>query len=193
MKHRVCLLLSIFSLSSAALGQDQNACPSGTYALVTSPDGSTLSILFDGFILNAGGVDGPTVDRKVCNLQIPLTLPANQSLGVYKVDYRGYAKLGKRQYSDLSVTYALGPHNKGRNFRRRVKGDFDGDFLFSETLGAGAMKRVGCGETASIDVTMTLDLRSGDQPDPAMASLDSADGSTRGGLVYHLDYKKCST
>ena len=190
MNPRSYLLCALLAASSACFAQPQDACPNGTYSVITSPDGGSLSILFDGFIVKAGAAAGPSASM-TCALHIPLHLPADQSLGVYKIDYRGFAKLTKRQYGDLSVAYALGPKSNGRNYRRRVKGAHDGDFLFSETLGAGAMKRVGCGEQASMDVTMALDLQTNDQPEPAMVALDSTDGTARG-LVFHLDYRKCA-
>ena len=173
--------------------QETNGCPAGSYSIVMSPDGTSLSILFDKFTLEGGGSTGSTKPRKVCRISAPLNLPANQSLGVYKVDYRGFAKLVKKQETDLEVQYFLGPHgnDRGRVFKRKVKGPHEGDYLFTETIGAGQMKRVGCGTAAVLNVGITLgldgDLRTGEP----MASLDTTDAA-RGALVYHLDLKKCS-
>ena len=72
-----------------------------------------------------------------------------------------------------------------------ASGPHEGDYLFSETIGAGQMKRIGCGAAAVLDVGITLsldgDLRAGE----AMASLDTADAARGGALVYHLDLKPC--
>ncbi len=173
--------------------QEANGCPAGSYSIIMSPDGSSLSILFDKFTLESSGSTGSTKPRKVCRISAPLNLPANQSIGVYKVDYRGFAKLVKKQETDLEVQYFLGPHgnDRGRVFKRKVKGPHEGDYLFTETIGAGQMKRVGCGAAAVLNVGITLgldgDLRTGEP----MASLDTTDAA-RGALVYHLDLKKCS-
>lgn len=180
-------------VSLPALAQETNGCPEGSYSIVVSPDGTTLSVLFDQFTLESRGASAGGVQRKVCRISSPLTLPANQSIGVYKVDYRGFAKLVARQESELDVRYFLGPHEgqHGRVFKRTVKGPQEGDYSFSETLGAGQMKRMGCGTAATLDVGITLslggDLRAGE----AMASLDSTDAAPGGALVYHLDLKKC--
>ena len=187
------LLAFALVVSLPALAQEANGCPEGSYSIVVSPDGTTLSILFDQFTLKSSDPSVSGQQRKACRVSSPLNLPANQSIGVYKVDYRGFAKLVARQETELNVQYFLGPHDSqhGRVFKRKIKGPQEGDFSFTETIGAGQMKRVGCGTAAKLDVNITLalggDLRAGE----AMASLDTADAAPGGALIYHLDLKKC--
>ena len=185
-----CALLA----SLPAWAQETNGCPEGSYKVVMSPDGTSLSILFDKFTLEGSGSTGSTMPRKVCRISAPLNLPANQSIGVYKVDYRGFAKLVKKQETDLEVQYFLGPrdNDRGRVFKRKVKGPHEGDYLFTETIGAGQMKRVGCGTAAVLNLAITLSLDGALQAGQAMSTLDTTDAASRGALVYHLDLKKCS-
>jgi len=161
---------------------------------VISPDGKSLSLLFDQFTLKSSRVSGSAMPSKVCRISAPLNLPANHSIGVYKVDYRGFAKLFAKQETSLEVQYFLGPRDTehGRVFKRKVKGPSEGDYLFSETIGAGQMKRVGCGTTAVLNVGITLSLEGVQQASEAMSSLDTTDAARGGSLVYHLDLKKCS-
>lgn len=174
--------------------QDANGCPEGSYSIVISPDGTSLSLLFDQFTLESSGASGSAMPRKVCRISTPLNLPANHSIGVYKVDYRGFAKLFAKQETNLEVQYFLGPHDTehGRVFKRKVKGPREGDYLFTETIGAGQMKRVGCGTAAVLTVGITLSLDGVRQVGEAMSSLDTTDTARGGSLVYHLDLKKCS-
>jgi len=178
-----------FLLSLPVWAQETNGCPEGSYSIVMSPDGTTLSILFDRFT-----VESSKTQRKVCRISAPLNLPANYSIGVYKVDYRGFAKVAAKQETQLDVQYFLGPQDNkhGRVFKRKIKGPHENDYLFTENIGAGQMKRVGCGAAAVLNVGITLslngDLRTGGA---AMASLDTADAGPGGALVYHLDLKKC--
>jgi len=177
-----------------ALAQETNGCPAGSYSIVTSPDSTTLSILFDQFTVESSSTSASGQPRKVCRISAPLKLPANYSIGVYKVDYRGFAKLAAKQATQLDVQYFLGPRDNehGRVFKRKIKGPHEGDYMFTETIGAGQMKRVGCGTAAVLNVGITLsldgDLRTGE----AMASLDTTDAVPGGALVYHLNLKKCS-
>ena len=187
LKSAICVLALVLGFTSAAMAGE--ACPQGTYSVVNAPDGTSLSILFDSFSLTSDG-GARTSQSKECSLRVPLNLPEGYSLGVYRVDYRGFAYLQRKQTSELTVDYNLGPRGNSRHFSRKTKGTFDGEFLFTENIGAGLMKRVGCGEKAVLDVTVKLALV-GDAPGDAMTALDSADGAARGGLIYYFDTKKC--
>ena len=180
-------------VSLPASAQEANGCPAGSYSLIMSPDGTSLSVLFDQFTVASGGASASGPSRKTCRISSPLNLPANHSIGVYKVDYRGFAKLAQKQGGQLDVQYFLGPRDNehGRVFKRKVKGPREGDFLFTETIGAGQMKRVGCGAAAVLTVGITLSLDGDLRAGPAMASLDTTDTAPGGAVVYYLNLKKC--
>jgi hypothetical protein len=171
--------------------QDNNGCPDGTFDVVLTPDGGTLTILFSAFVIEAGDAAGRNTDRKSCRLHVPLNLPPDTSVGVYKVDYRGFALLAQQQQFELSVVYGF---NGGRDhsYRRQLRGEHGGDFAFSQTIGAGLMRRVGCGQEAALDVEARISLNANGRPGDALAALDSLDGVPKGGLVYFLRYDKCS-
>ena len=168
----------------------QASCGGGSYSVLNSPDGTSVSVLFDNFTASgAHAVAG--VARTTCVVQIPLNLPAGYSLGVFRMDYRGFAHLDAGQSAQLSVDYGVGRQGRGRNFRRGVRGGYDGDFAFSENIGAGLMKRAGCGEEAALNLTASLDLRPNGGSEDALMTLDSVDGAARGGVVFLVDLKKC--
>lgn len=191
------MIKSIFAcallVSLPAWAQEANGCPAGSYSIVMSPDGSTLSILFDQFTVESGSTAASGQSRKVCRISAPLNFPANYSIGVYKVDYRGFAKLAAKQGTQLDVQYFLGPRDNehGRVFKRKIKGPHQDDYSFTETIGAGQMKRVGCGAAAVLNVGITLSLEGDLRTGEPMASLDTTDAAPGGALVYHLNLKKC--
>lgn len=170
----------VLATFAAAPAIAQSQCSA---SLVSAPDGTSLSILFDDLVVPASGQV-----RKSCTVAAPLSLPAGYSLGVYRVDYRGFAHLSKKETATLVVDYALGPKSNGRQFKRTVRGATNEDFLFTENIGAGQMKRVGCGASAMLNVTVGLAL---DGSADALAAMDSSDGTSKHGIVYMLDLKKC--
>lgn len=179
-----------FKARGLAVVVTQADCGGGSYSVVNSPDGASVSVLFDNFtVQGARAVAG--VVRTNCAVRIPLNLPAGYSLGVFRMDYRGFARLDAGQSAQLSVDYGVGRQGRGRNFRRGLKGAFDGDFGFVENLGAGLMKRAGCGEDAALNLAATLDLRPNSGSPEAMMTLDSIDGTAPRGVVFHVDLKKC--
>jgi hypothetical protein len=173
----MCTLIAGLTTWSAP-GTAQDACVAD---YVLAPDKSSLSILFhDMAISNAG--------QRSCAIDVDLGLPEGMSLGVYRVDYRGFANLARKEEATLTVDFALGPKGNGRNFKRTVKGALTDEFAFTENIGAGLMKRVGCGTAARLTGSVSLSLAGGGE---AMATLDSGDGTSRRGLEYKFNLKKC--
>ncbi len=169
---------------------ETQGCPAGSFSVVTSPDGSALSVLFDKFTVSGTEANGGFA-RMTCALEIPLHLPEGYSLGVYQVDYRGFAHLEAKQRGELQVDYGTGRGNRGRRFHRDVKGVYDGDFTFNEDLRGGILKRMGCGDAAILNFAATLTLVSKRGASEGTMALDSVDGAPAGGLVFGLDLKKC--
>ncbi len=170
----------------------QANCGGGSYSVVNSPDGTAVSVLFDNFTAQgiqavSGGV------RTNCDVRIPLNLPAGYSLGVFRISYRGFAHLDAGQSAQLSVNYSGGRQGRGRSFRRAVNCVYDGDYAFDENIGAGLMKRAGCGEDAALNFAATLDLLANRGSREALVTLDSLDGTARRGVVFYVDLKKCRT
>lgn len=170
----------------------QADCGGGSYSVVNSPDGTSVSVLFDNFTAK-GGPAGPATVRTQCAVRIPLNLPPGYSLGVFRMDYRGFAHLDAGQSALMGVRYSAGGTGRSRYFQRGVNGLFDGDFSFVENISAGMLRRAGCGEDASLNLTATLDLRTNGGSTEAEVTLDSIDGSAQGGVVLFIDLRKCGT
>jgi hypothetical protein len=171
---------------------EAQGCPDGSFSVTTSPDGSAISVLFDNFQVQGTEANGGFA-RITCGMEIPLHLPAGYSLGVYRVDYRGFAHLGDKQRAELQVNYGTGSgeRNRGRRFHEDLKGVYDGDFAFNEKLRGGILKRMGCGDEAVLNFVATLTLVSKRGASEGTMTLDSVDGAPAGGLVFGLDLKKC--
>ncbi len=109
------LTMSLLSISISALAQDDialgipgyggNGCPAGTASVTLSPDAKALSIIFDQFIAEAGPNIGKTLDRKSCNIAIPVHVPSGFSVSVIAVDYRGFVSLPRNAMAKLQAEY----------------------------------------------------------------------------------------
>ena len=53
-------------------GYGGNGCPAGSASATLSPDRKALSIIFDEFMVEAGGSTRRKVSRKSCNIAIPV-------------------------------------------------------------------------------------------------------------------------
>ena len=200
--RRILGVIAFLSLASPTsygaglqLGEPQyggTGCPMGSAAIALSPDQQALSILFDQYVVEAGG--SRAFNRKNCNIAIPVHVPQGYSVSVIAIDYRGFTGLPSGGRAQLSVNYFLtssGNPNPGPGVRtsKTFYGPLSSDYIKSDSLGLEAIVWSGCGADAILRANTTLLVNSNHRRDQAMATVDSADVSS--GIIYHLRWKSC--
>lgn len=165
-----------------------NGCPSGTASATLSPDGTALSIIFDQFLTEAGPAAGKTIDRKSCNIAVPVHVPNGFSISVLAVDYRGYVGLPTQSSARLQAEYFFAGM-QGPRFVKDFFGRTDTDYLFNNQLGVQAMVWSPCGADVNLRVNASMMVRNTNRQLDAIATVDSADISA--GLVYHFQMRRC--
>src|SRR5690606_1233380 len=134
--------------NTISLGLPEHAgtgCPIGTVAAVVSPDGGQLSILYDQFVAEVGGMTGRSIDRKNCNVAIPVHVPNGLSVSVLQVDYRGFNFLPVGGRSTFNVEYFFAG-TRGPVFTRTFTGPLTDDYFIPNSLLATAVSWSRCGE-----------------------------------------------
>lgn len=162
-------------------------CPMGSAAVALSPDQSAISILFDQYVVEAGGKK--SFDRKNCNIAIPVHVPQGYSVSVFAIDYRGFTGLPSGGRAQLSVDYFLAGQGRGIRTSKTFYGPSSTDYLKSDNLGLEAIVWSGCGADTILRANTTMLVQSNSRRDQAMATVDSAD--VQAGLVYHIQWRQC--
>lgn len=196
------LLVTIFTLLGAVAYADDislqepsyggTGCPQGTVGVALSPDAKALSVVFDAFMAEAGKSVGKTLDRKSCNLIVPIHIPQGMSVSVLKVDYRGYVYAPKGTQAQFNVEYFLksfGSQNTGPKASKTFVGAYDNEYLISNNLGLSAIVWSSCGEDVNLRINSSIMARTNSKKDDVLATVDSTDIAA--GLVYHLQWKTC--
>lgn len=172
------------------LGEPQyggTGCPMGSAAIALSPDQSALSILFDQYVVEAGG--DKSFDRKNCNIAIPVRVPQGYSVSVFAIDYRGFTGLPSGGRAQLSVNYFLAGNGNGVRTTKTFYGPASSDYFKQDRLGMEAIVWSACGADTVLRTNTTMLVQSNSRRQQAMATVDSMD--VQSGLVYHLQWKKC--
>jgi hypothetical protein len=183
------------SLPDIRLGIPGNGgpgCPQGTVSATLSPDETALSILFDQFVVEAGGNAGRPMGYSSCNLSIPVHIPQGYSVSIIQVDYRGYNSLPRSASSVLSTNYffnaAGGSGGRGVTLSRQFRGPADAQYLTTDRIAAEAVVWTPCGADANLRVNTSMRVSS-PRMEYAMSTVDSADISA--GLIYHIQWRRC--
>lgn len=165
-----------------------NGCPSGSASASLSPDGKSLSVIFDQFTTEAGPASGKTLDRKSCNIAVPVHIPNGFSISILAVDYRGYVGLPQGASARLQAEYFFAGM-VGPRFVQDFRGRTDQDYTFSNALGVQAMVWSPCGVDVNLRVNASMMVRNTTYQD-AIATVDSADFSA--GIIYKIQMRRCN-
>jgi hypothetical protein len=200
MMKGLCLGLLTLSLSQTAMSADLNGislgipgyggngCPANTASVTLSEDAQSLSLIFDQFIVEAGGMNKLT-ERKTCSIAIPVHVPQGFSVSVIDVDYRGYVSLPGQASARLTAEYFLAG-SVGPRFDKTFIGKTDTDYTFKNSIGIQAQVWSPCGADTILRVNAAMLVKTNRYNDEAMATVDSADFKT--GILYQLQWKRCS-
>ncbi|MBV2168439.1 MAG: DUF4360 domain-containing protein [Bdellovibrio sp.] len=186
-------LLSIVSLKAEAqairLGQPAyggTGCPAGSASVTLSPDQQALSILFDNYVAEAGG--GRRVDRKSCNISVPVEVPSGYSVAVFQVDYRGFNSVPRGALSRFDAEY-FWAGARGPRISRTFAGPLSDVYTVTDNLIASTMVWTPCGASVNLRVNTSMMAQTNTRNEQTLATVDSADISS--GLVYHLQWRRC--
>ena len=177
----IAIALSALSLTAHAqelrLGQPAyggTGCPAGSASVTVSPDQSALSILFDSYITESGSATGRTVDRKSCNISVPVSVPSGYSVAVFQVDYRGYNLVPRGGMAKFDAEY-FWAGARGPRVSRTYTGPTNSNFSISDGLVATTMVWSPCGADVILRATTSLMSQSNSRGEQAMSMVDSAD------------------
>ncbi len=186
------LFSSAAMAQSLQLGQPSyggNGCPAGSASAVLSPDSQELSVLFDQYMAEAGGVTGKRIDRKSCNLAVPVRVPQGYSVAILKVDYRGFAAIPAGGLGRLDVEYfwagARGPH-----VTRDARGPYNDNYTATDELLATTLVWSACGAEVNLRINSSMMVQTNNRMDQAIGTVDSVDVSS--GVIYHLSWRRCN-
>lgn len=192
------LCLATLAMSTAAMadlndiqlgvpGYGGNGCPANSASVTLSDDKKSLSVIFDQFIVEAGGMNKST-ERKSCNIAIPVHVPQGLSVSVINVDYRGYVSLPTQSSARLTAEYFLAG-SQGPRFDKTFTGQTDTDYTFKNDIGVAATVWSPCGADTILRVNAAMLVRANRYGDEAMATVDSAD--FKAGMLYKLQWRSC--
>ncbi|WP_020397058.1 DUF4360 domain-containing protein [Thiolinea disciformis] len=149
-----------------------SGCKAGSTDYALTPDGQTLSILFDSYSASSG--------NKACNLAIPVHVPSGYQVSLLTADYRGFVQGA----GDLRRSYffagSTGPSLVTPMTSKAGKEYLQRDNMLSMTKVFSA-----CGK----DVNLRINSRIVPKGYKSTISVDSLD--LKNGIIFQLKYKKC--
>lgn len=175
-----------------------SGCPEGTVQIITSSDGQTVSVLFSEYIAETEG--SSKRDRLSCNLAVPVDVSPGFSLGIYKVDYRGFVDVAndaKRDYARFYAEYFFAGI-RGPTMTRTFDAGFSDDFYISNEVNVASVVYSPCGASTvfRINTSITASKASTKEGGETVIGIDTIDTtiaqSENFGFVYFFQQEPCS-
>lgn len=149
-----------------------SGCPAGTTDFAITPDGQTLTVLFDSFSADPGNV--------TCNLAIPVHVPNGFQVSLMTADYRGFVQ-GK---AELRRSYFFAG-STGPSLVTPLTSPGGKEYTQRDNLVSMTETFARCGQ----DVNLRINSRIRTRTNSSSISVDSLD--LNNGMIFHLKYKKC--
>jgi Domain of unknown function (DUF4360) len=168
-----------------------SGCSEGTVEVVIPDFGeerTTMSVLFSDYIAQTNST--ALRSRKTCNMALPVHVAPGLSVGIFKVDYRGYAYVPSRHGSsgrfDAEYFFA---NQRGPRKSRSFGSGHDDMFFESDSIGAIAWSE--CGGTTNFRINTAVRAAKGSLGDEDVSvALDSKD-VTQDGFYFGFQSRHC--
>lgn len=164
-------------------------CPAGSASVSLSPDQDEISIMFDQFVAEAGGGAGRMVDRKACELSVPIHIPQGYSATVIQTDFRGFNLVSRGGMNRLNTEY-FWAGQRGPSYSNMYRGPQNDDYFATNGVVASGVVWTPCGMSTNLRIRATIMTQTNRQMEQSMMTVDSAD--ITGGLIYHVQWRRCS-
>ena len=185
------LMTTVSAQATISLGQPSyggNGCPAGSASVTAF--GDTMSVLFDSFAAEAGNTTGRRIDRKSCNLRVPVRVPNGYSVALIGVDYRGFNAIpGAGAYSELRAEYFYAG-SRGPVFNKRFMGPQADAYQVTHNLVATNLIWSPCGKEVIFSINAAATAMSNSSMQQTMMIVDSIDISA--GMLYHFQFRRCN-
>lgn len=168
-----------------------SGCPADSARATASPDGKTISILFDRYSSASANKQRVVTN---CNLRIPVRAPVGFRAVITRFDFRGFAAAPPKGRAVLRAQYEMlgaNGRSQGETIKRRklFQGPVEKSFTVNSRFRA-ANKFTNCGESFVIALNTRLIALSQTPGTSAMIQLDSVDGAASN-VQYHVRWKRC--
>jgi hypothetical protein len=166
-----------------------SGCPAGTVAGQLSSDLTTLTLLYDSFVAEAGKGIPPSHRRKNCHLNVKLKYPHGWQFSIFKADYRGYAYIPQGATGTCKATYYFSGSSQQISSTKKIYGPYDNNYLKTDKFGLTSLVWSPCGVEGLLNINSEVRLTPFYSKKPALMTVDSTDLKFH--QLYYLQWKKC--
>lgn len=194
-KNQLSALVKGAKLKNPKLGG--TGCPEGTLSASITPDGKTISLIFDNYIAEAGNSVGVKRDIKNCSVQLPIEVPAGYQFTIVKLDYRGFNSVPDGGRTRYVTMYSFLDEETKKQIGKRIRRNyiFSGPLEEEYTISSDVTSKPiwsNCGKNLEFRLDTRAIAVTNEEGEDVLATIDSIDASVGTSVEYHLLWKECT-
>lgn len=162
-------------------------CPEGSVAANLAPDAQAVTLLFDSFAIDQSGTGTTSKD---CKVKLKLRMPSGWSVGIFAVDFRGYASLEQGVRGRQMAGYRFGAGSEREVGVYEMSGPLTLDYQNRIEIPLESVHWSDCdGGNEPLIIGAKIDLKSNARGGNGILTVDSIDGAIV--QEYGLAWKRC--
>lgn len=171
-----------------------SGCPQGSVAAALTPDQKELSLLFDNYVIRAGGATNQRHATGNCQVKLNFTVPPGYQAQIVKIDYRGFENVPAGAGARISTTFGYDEWNgRPMNMRRFGRwtnfiGPSQQNFQLSSRIHAPPFSP--CGRSFTLRTDSVAQVHTNQQNEETILSVDSIDAVALP-IKLSMRWKRC--
>jgi hypothetical protein len=174
-----------------------SGCPDGTVSVTLTEDRKSMSVLFDGFVAEAGTTTGVARDIKSCKMVIPITVPKGFQFAILKTDQRGFYSIPKKGTVSFESSYYLSSAKNYSIFSPKIskisqfKGEKEEEYTLSTEI-SPLLIWSPCGNDVNLHMDKRIIATTNSKGEDVMATIDSIDNAIdKKAEGFNLFWRRC--
>lgn len=161
-------------------------CSPTNTRIVLSPDGNVISMVFNEYVAKAGA-GGPKVDRKSCNIAVPITIPSGYMVAIASSDVFGTNSLPLGASSTFKAEYFF-PGAIGPELQKKFNGPLSESYELKNQIPAGLLLWSSCGGSTILraNTSIVVTNSTSEQASSRIENMGALPG-----MLFNLQWKKC--
>jgi hypothetical protein len=168
-----------------------SGCRHGTVAVALSADNEAFTVIFSGYLAQAGAGTTRTDTHKDCRIKLRINAAAGFSHAITGVDHRGFAVLAPGATAEQLSGYYFQGSGKTPDNRHLFVGPYDDFWQATDRTDPTSISFGGCGAARNVNIGSELRIGAGTS-DPAATSFIGTDATDAAlTATYRLAWRAC--
>lgn len=167
-----------------------SGAPQGSVGNSFSNDRTSITLIFDHFVVSSGPGVPNTEGRKNAQLNLNLRVPNGWTYSIASVDFRGYVQLPAGVTAEIKATSYFQGEVTQSSAGASLRGPVDKDYLVRDTVPQASQVWMPCGRVVPLNLNLNVQARLlGPASASAQLTTDRIDGKVK--MILGLQWRRC--